>query len=679
MKTKIRIIAIVVLVAILAATVGIIVACQREPEPEQGLEMGMQLGSSPLDTFMGLLEKGVSAGVSAGASEALKPLVSMIGTELLGLPATTSLQDIKAQLDEIEGKLDDIRKEVAEGIEKVLSEMDKNNKMRNAIDALARAEYLADLVLGSDLADVENAEELSGAEQQRLVEINANAISKERVDELIDVLGVAGEYLSTGYIDTNYENAFKIYYDYMKRQSMFCGEAAARAEAYWQVMIESYAKSSIALLCALEQQLSMHDLSKETAGEQLKQEAIDAALAAVSHFDTYNVIENHTMVLRQNARTVLVGYKTFLAGVREEATVFINKKTCYIRLKPDLGIVNLGNLDSYDAYAAGAGFAAEGVTEDLYRRGLKSYSRYFYANSYHYIDMETVTYNEFTTNQGKCDRYDTYSDMYGSYDVRNEVDWATHSGRVFTNVMLNLKAIQYNSASKLAHDSVQTILDHVSGNYSSKTVADYLTMVGFRFGENDITAAQSLYLLTADLNQGNRLDRVGSDGRMYDLADLSKKYASFENTVNTEHPAGKLVYFENADESIRVTIESDGMDNRIYKGVYTLTAKEVVDYKADGTPVYTYYEKVYEVEGTKNVYIDLPTNIDFSTIEVTLGYEGLAASDNHAALCSYNFANYVGAGKEITLRMEGYTKWWGGYGVDAEILCDGNSLTKGEG
>lgn len=659
------------------STAQVLVGCQA-PEEEKPSNA---LNSATTATYVQLLEKCLIGGINAGVTDALQPLVTLIGTELLDLPARTQLSEIKAQLDVIESKLDLLRKEVAEGIEKILSEIDKNNKMQSAIDALARAEYLADLIMSSNDEEVEgDIADLSGAEQQRLVEINASIISKEHVDELVDVLGVAKEYLTSGYIDSNYESAFEIYYEYMKGQSMFCGEAAVRSDPYWSVMVESYAKSCIALLFALEQQEVMYALSTSEAGNGITQEAIDAA-AVAKDFGSLNVIKKRFDNVVKDGEKVVSVYREFVADAEAEKTVYINKKNCYIRLEPTLGIIDFNNLKDHATYVASTDFESDGITSALYQETVSQCENYYYGNDYYHLDLSTVSYDNFINNQGKCDHYSTYSDIYGSYDERDEVNFSEYSGKVFANVMFNCKAVRYNSEDKLAHEDVATIVSHVASGYSTKTIADYLTMVGFDFGGNDIKAEEMLYALTADdIQLGNSPDDIKSSGEAYDLAALSKKSTAFRKAFTPETPKGKLVYFVNSNPSVKVTIVSDGMDNRIDMGVYTITAKRLAGYQADGEPEYTYFEKVYQVEDTKTVYVNLPSDIEFSTIKVNLGYEGLAASDNHKSLCSYAFTNYTdGKEHEITLKMRGYTKWWGGYGVDAEILCDGVSLAKGVG
>ena len=77
------------------------------------------------------------------------------------------------------------------------------------------------------------------------------------------------------------------------------------------------------------------------------------------------------------------------------------------------------------------------------------------------------------------------------------------------------------------------------------------------------------------------------------------------------------------------------------------------------------------------MYLRLPENIEFNTLEIKLGYEGISASSNHENICSYSFKNAEKPCSEITLNMEGYTKWWLGYGVNASISCDGNVVVTG--
>jgi hypothetical protein len=95
--------------------------------------------------------------------------------------------------------------------------------------------------------------------------------------------------------------------------------------------------------------------------------------------------------------------------------------------------------------------------------------------------------------------------------------------------------------------------------------------------------------------------------------------------------------------------------------------------------MYSYYEKVFEIHGTDEINMRLPSNLDMSTVKITLGYEGLCASSKHKSVCSYNLSDLKNPCSEITLSMEGYTKVWLGYGVHANISCDGVVVAKGEG
>lgn len=635
-------------------------------------------------TFASLLEAGISSGAKLGVTTALTPMISIIGQELFGLPADTGLTEIKERLEKIDGQLDQIRAELTEGFKKVLEELEKNEQMGNTIDSLAQAEFLADLIMntgGTYLpATIEEAEKLSGEEQRRIIEINADNIKAETVNELYNELQKAKAYLAKGgYIDSNYNTAYVVYYNYMKKQSMFCGEAAMKSECFWEVMKESYAKSCIALIYALEQQLAMYELYEAEATDAIKQEAIDAAAVAET-FGTKNVIENKLAKVKADAQEVLDYYDEFLAKAEEEATVFINKDTCYIELAAELGSISFDNCADFAQYTENEGFEKGGITKELYERTLRDVRYYYYNAGNNHIDADTVSFEEFITNTGICTRLDTYRDVYGFYDIPKEVNWDSHSKHIFKDMLLNLKVTKHNVDNRPDDDVTNTIISYVKENYTTMSIAEYLESVGFSFGGRDISNQTNFYMPTANFTTGNGSADIKCKGKIYELTTQEKAEAgSFENCIGADEPAGTIFYFRNAEDTIEIEIVSDEMDGRIYNGTYTINAKEIVGYNADGTAIYELYKAVYEVEGNDIVNFRLPVSLDYKTIKVTLGYEGLGASSNHENLCTFSLADCDEIPEKLTLEMEGYTKIWLGYGVHARILCDGVSVATGEG
>lgn len=641
--------------------------------------------ASVISTFAGLLESGIKSGVSGGVTAALTPMISLIGQEVLGLPADSGLTEIKQRLDEIEGQLSELRSEMNEGFDKILAELDKKEKIENAIKALAQAEFLASVVMNFSNASrfpasAQELAQLSGEQQKILVEINAEAIKYDVVEALyMELLKVKAYLTDGGYIDSDYETAYNVYYNYMKKQSMFCGEAAEKSQAFWEVMKESYAKSCLALLYAYNQQLAMYALSESEPGDGITQQAIDAAAVATS-FGTKSVIETKLASVEVDGAEVLHAYDEFLARVNIERTVFINKGTCYIPMETELASICFDGSESYEKYISTEGFEKGGITKELYERTLADIKDYFYSNRDYYIEGDTVSYDEFVNNSGNCIRRDAQRDDSGTWYKKKEVEWNNVSNKVFKHMLLNMKVTQYNIANKANDSTIKTILDYVKENYATKSIAQYLQEVGFSFGDCDINALSNVYMPTANFTTGNGILKIGTEGELYDLTSLEKETkAGFEESISSGDPDGRFFFFCNKKDTIELTIESESMDGRIDKGVYTITAKEIVGYNKDGSPIYIPYKAVYEVEGSKIVNLRLPVSLDYTTIKVQLGYEGLGASSNHECLCSYSLADLSEVPAELTLKMEGYTKVWLGYGVNAEILCDGVSVAKGKG
>ena len=627
--------------------------------------------------FMSLLQKALTKGASKGTSAALKPLLNTIGCDLLGIDANADLARIRERLDEIDGKLDDIKEKISDGFDKVLSEMDKNNKLRNVLDALAKSEAIADRIMSTDktleLVGATDWNDLTPEQQRQIVEINADIINHEDISALYSNLQLVNAYMTSGLIDTNYNSVYDVYYSYMKKQSMFCGEAANKAEPFWEIMKESYAKSSIALIYALEQQKSLHLLSNSTPTAEISQEAIDAASVAKT-FGTLNVIERKIAKVTADSEKFIEKYNSFIEKVSGESTVFINKDTTYIELKPELGNVNISNGKTYQEYTYYNNFENDGLNEKIYNSVVEQGSRYTYVDNFKnfgILRLNTLSYNDFIKNSGSCKtdvRY-TYNNNT-RYQTRTE-DFKNISWYVFKDIMLSMKAERFNTANKLENENVEAIIKHINENYDTYTISSYLESVGFNLS-NMKNNCKTL-LPTGDLS----VHKISSNKDLYDVNSLGKKHDKFENLVDSSNPAGNLMFFEKAQNSIDVTLKARSMNGRVHNGVYTISGMQIVRYDANNTPVYRYYEKTYDLNGTNTQHIKLPSNIDYKTLEITLGYEGLLASSNHKNICSYSFKNETKPFSDITLELKGYTKAWLGYGVDGKISCDGRVVAEG--
>ena len=627
--------------------------------------------------FMSLLQKALTKGASKGTSAALKPLLNAIGCDLLGIDANADLARIRERLDEIDGKLDDIKEKISDGFDKVLSEMDKNNKLRNVLDALAKSEAIADRIMSTDktleLVGATDWNDLTPEQQRQIVEINADIINHEDISALYSNLQLVNAYMTSGLIDTNYNSVYDVYYSYMKKQSMFCGEAANKAEPFWEIMKESYAKSSIALIYALEQQKSLHLLSNSTPTAEISQEAIDAASVAKT-FGTLNVIERKIAKVTADCEKFIEKYNSFIEKVTGESTVFINKDTTYIELKPELGNVNISNSKTYQEYTYYNNFENDGLNEKIYNSVVEQGSRYTYVDNFKnfgILRLNTLSYNDFIKNTGSCKtdiRY-TYNNNT-RYQTRTE-DFKNISWFVFKDIMLSMKAERFNTANKLENENVEAIIKHINENYDTYTISSYLESVGFNLS-NMKNNCKTL-LPTGDLS----VHKISSNKDLYDVNSLGKKHDKFENLVDSSNPAGNLMFFEKVNDCIDVTLKARSMNGRVHNGVYTISGMQIVRYDANNTPVYRYYEKTYDLNGTNTQHIKLPSNIDYKTLEITLGYEGFCASSNHKNICSYSFKNETKPFSDITLELKGYTKAWLGYGVDGKISCDGRVVAEG--
>ena len=677
-KLLTRLIAVMLIIVSVVATttIGTCAATKSTTSVNKGT-------SYDFDTFSDLLKEGISMEVTDNIPQAFVPFVNLIGSELFGFDPDADIHEIKNIVEGIDSKLDDLKLEVSEGFEKVLAELDKNNKMRNAIDALAKAEFIAETIFNSEKVDMldhmsSNVKELTPQQQNEVVEINADIVNIQQITELYNNLRLAKEYMSTGFIDTDYKSVFDVYYSYMKKQSMFCGEAANKAEPFCEVMKESYSKSSLILLYGLHHQRSLYLLSESKPTENISQEAIDAAAIAKT-FGSLSVIDNKIRTLNNDASNLIEKHEKFVEKAKAESTTFINKDTVYVQLDPEIGNINISDCKTYNGYVSKHSFETEGITERAYNKTLNKCATCVFDNGCTILDMQSVPYKNFVTNTGKCQYETVHSEVQGTYFVKHTDDLKNVIDKAFSNVMINIKTEQINTANRLDHESVKAIIKHISENCSTDTIATYLESVGFNFGDIDIENESNLFLPTDDFMISNCVDRVNCKGNVYDINSLSKKGSGFQNCVDTKDPSGRLLFFKNASEAVSVNIISSSMNGRIDKGIYKIEGKLIVKYNSDNKPVYSHYEKVIEVCGTQNVYFLLPANIDMSTVKISLGYEGLGASKNHECICSYSFANSTTPCSEIELKMEGYTKIWLGYGVDASISCNGVVVATGEG
>ena len=103
-------------------------------------------------TYEDILKDSISTYIGGKIPDPLKPLFGLLSEDITGGYGS----DDSNPFDEIDSKLDDLRKEMSAEFDKVLSEMDKNNKMRNAVDALAKAEFIADTIMENSHEEMEN-------------------------------------------------------------------------------------------------------------------------------------------------------------------------------------------------------------------------------------------------------------------------------------------------------------------------------------------------------------------------------------------------------------------------------------------------------------------------------------------------------------------------------------------
>lgn len=533
------------------------------------------------------------------------------------------LAEAMKSYDAADAELESIKKAIGEALEMVATEADESYSLRKTMEALKKAEALAD--------------ELMAAQ------------SDEKVAELASSLALATEFLCKGSDETKGKNAFEVIYDYMKKDSMFCGEAANKAEDYWKYMKEAYSKSGLALVYALSQKS-----------------------------DTAEEIEK----VKDDCERVAVAYEEMVQTAEGERTVYINKGKEHIKLSEKLGSVDFFDFGTYASFINNEGFGKAGITNDIYQKTVRETSTYYYSNGWRWVDISGLMYEGFARNISSCVLYSKFYTSKG-IDVQKETKWwRDYSDKVFKNVMLNLKAQVYNSANRIENGMTKSIIEHISSEYKTKSIAAYLEEIGFDFGGRDLSEEKINLLLTGNMTTGDGLTKsFGNEGKAYDMTSLSKQNGNLKDYFTPGKTSASVLFFEYAEKTLPITIESHDMDGRISKGVYTIKAKQLAGYDKENNPVYVPYERVCEVKGSKMMTVRIPLSIDFSSLEITLGYEGIGASSNHKNVCSFRFSDrtYGEDYSQITLKMVGFTKFWLGYGVKAEIFCDSTCVAEGNG
>ncbi|MGN0537926.1 MAG: hypothetical protein ACI4M3_08130 [Acutalibacteraceae bacterium] len=147
----------------------------------------------------------------------------------------------------------------------------------------------------------------------------------------------------------------------------------------------------------------------------------------------------------------------------------------------------------------------------------------------------------------------------------------------------------------------------------------------------------------------------------------------------SDNSIGIVVVTEIETESrIPVIIKSVDMDGRIDYGKVEISGKLIAGYDKYGKPVYEEndYEYTTKLARSNTILAKLPANIDCKTVKINVGYEGMGASKNHNSIVSYSLDEDV---EKIMIKMEGFTKWWGGYRVEGSIFVDGRTVQVGEG
>ena len=134
------------------------------------------------------------------------------------------------------------------------------------------------------------------------------------------------------------KSVFTAYYNKMKNESMFGGEAAYRAENYVNCSMEIFSASALTALLSLDAKIKLASMTNEEIS------ALDE--------DTQQTIKNMNLnksaitaamnQLKGDMESVLKSYNNYQELTEEEATTYVGKSddaSKAIKLKKDLGVV----------------------------------------------------------------------------------------------------------------------------------------------------------------------------------------------------------------------------------------------------------------------------------------------------------------------------------------------------
>lgn len=415
------------------------------------------------------------------------------GLSFLAGPISAMLKDIcgvhEVTLTEINNKLEEIKTKIDDSTQTILKEIYEQssiaeyNKLVNQV--ITGKDFALQLIEGIKNETNETAKNISLAGL-----VTNDFISSSNYVHSINDLA--------NYINCPFgysKNVFRGYYDRMKRESMFGGEAAYRAENYVNYSMEVFCASAFTALLSLDAKIKLASMT------QAEISALDEdTQAKIKSFNIdKNAVNAAIYQLKANMENVMKSYDSYQKLTEEESTTYVGKSdkpADAIKLKKELGVVKHNCKNNND------------ISTDLFN---------YWRNNGHHCDYRYLTQMKDLTENARGD----------------------------------IKRVEINDYVKaLSYDKVKLIIEHIKKNFSDRSISQYLRgIAGFRFEDGSIT---NTFIITGKAECHPWDHYYGYEGAKvytfdYTIENVNMQdYNCFEliRTAPTELSDGKGLYLE---------------------------------------------------------------------------------------------------------------------------------------
>ena len=414
------------------------------------------------------------------------------GLSFLAGPISTMLKDIcgvhEVNLTEINKKLDDIQRQIDSSTQKIIKDIYDQSSLveynRLVNEVLTSKKYALELidVIKDETNEVKKNITLAGLVNNDFTSTSNYA---HRISDLENYIN--------GPFGYN-KSVFTAYYNKMKNESMFGGEAAYRAENYVNCSMEIFSASAFTALLSLDAKIKLASMTNEEFS------ALDE--------DTQQTIKNMNLnksaitaamnQLKGDMESVLKSYNNYQELTEEEATTYVGKSddaSKAIKLKKDLGVVKHNCKNNND------------ISADLFD---------YWCRIGHHCDYR-------------------YIKSMSELDVNSRGD---------------IKRVEINDYVKaLSYDKAKSVVEHVKKCYANTSLSEYLSkIVGFRFNN-----PSNSFLITGNVERHPWDHYYGYEGveiskwKNIEIQDVNMqdyKCGEIWHTAPEEISNGEGLYFE---------------------------------------------------------------------------------------------------------------------------------------